>query len=520
MVSLMVLISGRGPQNRRDVSENLPFRIGTPLDLWNKVMKEVAECRYAGPYTLENLPFDRYVQLPLGLVPKAGNKQRLIFHLSYDFGDLPHHKSVNFFTPQELCSVKYNDLDYAVRCCLHLLRSNNNATLYFGKTDFSHAFRILPILLKHRKWLVMMAKHPVSKKRFYFIDLCLPFGSSRSCALFQEFSNAMSHIAAHRFTGFIVLPIAIANYLDNFLFIALCAKTCNGMVEEFVIICQMVGCPISEEKTEKASMMIIFLGVLLDGFNKLMIVPEDKRLKARNLLNWAINMKKVTIKFVQQLTGTLNFLNKAIVPGRAFTRGMYTKLKLTDAKGNTLKQHHHVWLNRSFLQDCRMWLKFLSGTKLELCKPFVDLSLNTFAADNLQIYSDASRSEVLGMGAVFLEIDAWIQMNWDSDFILSQKPSIEFLELYALVASLLTWGDTQYLSNCRVSVYCDNQVVVHMVNNFASSCEQCMKLLRILTLDCIRRNRRVFVLYVRTNLNKLADALSTRKFVKFWEIAP
>ena len=48
-------------------------------------MKEVNEHRYAGPFN--ELPFKYHVQSPVGLVPKAGNKTHLIFHLSYDFGD-------------------------------------------------------------------------------------------------------------------------------------------------------------------------------------------------------------------------------------------------------------------------------------------------------------------------------------------------------------------------------------------------------------------------------------------------
>ena len=76
-------------------------------------MKEVELGRYAGPFNF--IPYTEYIQSPIGLVPKAGNKTRLIFHLSYDFGPELHHKIVNFFMPDEFCSVKYKDLDYAVR---------------------------------------------------------------------------------------------------------------------------------------------------------------------------------------------------------------------------------------------------------------------------------------------------------------------------------------------------------------------------------------------------------------------
>ena len=109
----------RGPADRTDLSQNIPLKIGTPTQLWNKVMKAVKLGRYAGPYNLDKLPFDQYMQSPIGLVPKDGGKKTwLIFHLSYDFGKLEHQKSFNYHTPKDMCSVKYNDLDHAIRNCL------------------------------------------------------------------------------------------------------------------------------------------------------------------------------------------------------------------------------------------------------------------------------------------------------------------------------------------------------------------------------------------------------------------
>ena len=40
--------------------------------LWNKVMKEVEAKRFAGPF--EKIPFDNFIQSPIGLVPKDGGK--------------------------------------------------------------------------------------------------------------------------------------------------------------------------------------------------------------------------------------------------------------------------------------------------------------------------------------------------------------------------------------------------------------------------------------------------------------
>ena len=110
-----------GPTDRQDQSHNIPIMIGSKTEMWNKVMKEVKARRYAGPF--ENIPYQNYIQSPIGLVPKDGGKQtRLIFHLSYDFKN--GEKSFNHYTPDRLCSVKYNDLDHAVGNCLQLLKNS------------------------------------------------------------------------------------------------------------------------------------------------------------------------------------------------------------------------------------------------------------------------------------------------------------------------------------------------------------------------------------------------------------
>ena len=65
----------RGPTHVKQTSKNLKFVIGNSTELWNKVMKEVKENRYAGPF--EEIPFENYIQSPLGLVPKdKGDKNQ------------------------------------------------------------------------------------------------------------------------------------------------------------------------------------------------------------------------------------------------------------------------------------------------------------------------------------------------------------------------------------------------------------------------------------------------------------
>ena len=177
-------INYTGPKCRRDEANNIPFRVGNKEILWEKLMTEVRENRVAGPY--DSPPYDYYIQSPLGLVPKANGKVRMIFHLSYEFKD----KSVNQCIPDHLCTVKYNDLDQAVKLTLGLLRR----PVVYGKTDFSNAYRLVPLSPESRPWLLMKVINPRTHKIQYIVEKCPPFGASISCAIFQRFLNVVRYI--------------------------------------------------------------------------------------------------------------------------------------------------------------------------------------------------------------------------------------------------------------------------------------------------------------------------------------
>ena len=201
-----------GPVNRQSQSQNLPFTVGDKQILWNKLLKEIKLGRVAGPF--ERIPFDTYIQSPIGLVPKdKGLETRLIFHLSYDFSE--GSKSVNFHTLAHLCSVHYSDLDAAVRLCLWLQR-HGTGTVFFSKTNGKSAFRVLPLKRSSLRWVVMKASDPKTGKTMYFVDKCLPFRSSISCSHFQRVSNALKHLAEYQANK----RNFLSNYLDNFLFLA------------------------------------------------------------------------------------------------------------------------------------------------------------------------------------------------------------------------------------------------------------------------------------------------------------
>ena len=354
-------INYKGPAKVQRMAPNLPLRVGNKTILWNKVMTEVQAGRYAGPF--EKIPFKYYIQSPIGLVPKdKGKKTRLIFHLSYPkTGD-----SVNSGIPDEMCTVKYPDFNEAVKLCVQAGRF-----CYVAKSDMSMAFRNLPLKKKCWKFLVMKAEHPETGQIYFFVEKCLPFGSSISPKIFQDFSDSIAHIIksyTHQ---------DLVNYLDYFLFVQLLKALCDGQVQIFLDVCQRIRFPVSLEKTFWGTTWLVFLGLLIDTVNQVVIIPQEKISKAMDMIEFFLNKnnKSVTVLQVQKLTGTLNFLCKCVIPGRVFLLRLY-----------------------------------------KFCRPFLDLvEIN---AEDIDMFSDASRNFTKGAQRMFCPfqlLDYYLQLRGDFD---------------------------------------------------------------------------------------------------------
>ena len=124
---------------------------------------------------------------------------------------------------------------------------------------------------------------------------------------------------------------------------------------------------------------------------------------------------------------------------------------------------------------------------------------------------DTSRNFALGLGG-YCNTD-WMSQKWDRSFMESAQPSIEYLELYAVTAGVLAW--IHRFSNKRVVIFTDNKSVKYMINHNTSGCKNCMVLIRILVLESMIHNIRIYTKHVRSKLNAIADALSRMQWSHF-----
>ena len=132
----------------------------------------------------------------------------------------------------------------------------------------------------------------------------------------------------------------------------------------FIEVCELVCFPVAKEKTEWATQVIVFLGLLIDCLNRVICIPKEKIERALMLINSVLQGKhrKATMIQIQRLSGYLNFLCKCVVPGRAFTTRLYSLIS------SKLLPHHHVKIPVDVVQDLIMWKDFLERPQA-YCRP-------------------------------------------------------------------------------------------------------------------------------------------------------
>ena len=118
-------------------------------------------------------------------------------------------------------------------------------------------------------------------------------------------------------------------------------------------------------------------------------LPDDKFNRAREIVNSFTQRRSVRLFELQSLVGTLQFACKGVVPGRTFLQKMINLTKGVPSR------FHHIWLNKEFLKDLKMWKAFLADWNGH------SLFLNTTVTNSsqMELYTDASGK--IGYGGYF-----------------------------------------------------------------------------------------------------------------------
>lgn len=462
-------------------SKNMKSAQTNSQQLQEKIDQEVKLGRVAGPF--KNIPMSNIKCSPIGIVPKKQGGWRMICNLS-----APEGNSVNDFIDPDLCTVHYTSFDSTVRMIKEL---GKGALL--GKKDISSAFRLLPIRPEDFSLLGFYFNN-------YYFDKCLPFGCSIACATFEKFATALHWIVQDRAN-----IDTLVHYLDDFLF-AGPANTlvCKNLMQIFDITCETLGVPLSEEKTEGPTTCLTFLGLGINTITQTIFVPKDKVDALKAQLQNVASRRKITLKEMQSLVGSLAFISKAIPAGRAFCRRFY------DSLSQGYKQHHYITISRALREDVDIWLEFLSDFNGTTVFPDIHWS----DKDTIHISSDSSGS--LGCGVIFGT--QWSYLQWPSEWSQHDCRDLTYLELVPVALAIYIWGHK--LQGRKIILHIDNMAVVEIINQKTSKSPRVMSLLRPFLYKILKYNIQVRCEHVPGHSNSIADAISRFQWQKFRKLAP
>ena len=415
-------------------------------------------------------------------MPKSNPGEfRLIFDLSY-----PQGASINSGISREDASVSYTKFDEVVTMVRH-----EGPGSFLVKVDIKSAFRLLPI---HPQDFPLLGMEFQGK---FFIDKCLPFGLSVSCALFEKFSCFLEwHIRNATDSEMLI------HYLDDFCGCQKDFKKAELLLKIILSSFETLGVPIAQEKVEGPVTCLKFLGLEVDTVDMQVRIPQDKLKDLRDTIAWVISRadKKITLKELQSLIGKLNFACRAIIPGRAFCR------RLIDATIGVKKSFHKIRVSRNMVKDLLTWQSFINNHN-------GDSMMLDENREILDLYTDASGSK--GFGAYFE--GHWTMGVWPEK-IKAIKTDIMYKELFPIVLSLLLWG--QKFRNSRIVFHCDNESVVAIINKQSTPHKLSMGLVRVLVYFCLKNNIVFKARHIPGKVNDIADALSRLQLNRFRRLVP
>lgn len=266
-----------------------------------------------------------------------------------------------------------------------------------------------------------------------------------------------------------------------------------------------LGVPLATDKIEGPCHILVFLGIILDCLAMEARLPDAKLNELRMLLAEYRSRRTLTQRELDSLLGKLSFAARVVVPGRTFMRRLWD----LNTKFAQAKPFFTITLSDECRKDLNWWDHLLTNWN---GRSFFLHSVWT-PAEDLGLYTDASGS--LGWGAYYGAEQRWMSEKWTAE---QQDMSIDFKELFAIVAACAAWG--QGWTSMRIRLHCDNLPVVQCVTSGSSRAPTLMPLLRCLMMICARQNFVLSAVHVAGVKNVVADALSRCNLQEFRRLAP
>ena len=124
-------------------------------------------------------------------------------------------------------------------------------------------------------------------------------------------------------------------------------------MNNFTKILEDIGIPVATDKTLGPTTLLEYLGLTLDFALQIIGIPEKKCKKCQKHLDYLLEIyrvkRKITVKSVQKLARSLNFITQALLASRPFLCSLYRLTRDRSSQGVNLATNCFMLLGQKQL---------------------------------------------------------------------------------------------------------------------------------------------------------------------------
>ena len=333
----------------------------------------------------------------------------------------------------------------------------------------------------------------------FFRDRKQPYGISSAAANCQSFADLLIWIMNNK-----ILPSRLSDsilaHIDDFVIAATTKQDCSSMENKFDALLNELNVKMSTHKSIHLCQSAELYGLQFDLKNKTVGIPPSKFKKLTGFIDKIIKHRIISGKALEKICGKIMHWSQLTQPAKPLCYNMLNHI-FKNIRSGKIKKTDWVVLPLSVIDDLKFWRQYADFIRSVPMTEILQITSFTISAA-----TDASSTTAgVMIGSEYFYYDF---LKEHSKWHINQK------EAHAL----LTMIETQKLklTGRTVRVYIDNQVLFYAMSRKWSSKRSMMMFIYEICLLLIRYKINIYVEWIGTKRNTIADCLSRKNMNDFY----
>ncbi len=341
-----------------------------------------------------------------------------------------------------------------------------------------------------------------------FADLRQAYGISSAAANCQHFANILIWIFETQYLNDKQRDRLLV-HIDDFLIAANSEDEANQMAEQFDKMCRDLNVNVSHEKDETSIDEGVVHGIGFDLKSQEIYIPDIKYNELVCGLKLIISHRYATGKALESICGKLMHWSQLRKQAKVLCYRLMRAIHEYIRSDNRLK-YAIFYVHDKIIRDFRFWLKYATfmrrvSMQSVLEQPSITITGATDACNEGGGFI---------IGEHFGAYKFWDTMNKYG--INHRQMHINKQEAHAVV--MLLYNYREILTGRQLLLYIDNKPVMYSIYKEWSGSEELMEYIHEITLLMSIYRIGLYVEYIPSEMNGLADSLSRFEWKRFYEI--